>query len=93
MQDARKNFPPVVYVPTTSLPDEDGQIRLETTRTNDGRTALFVYSALDRLHDFYAPESAWALLTVDDLQAAYDAEPYDLLFLDRRPRPAEVAAG
>ncbi len=93
MQDARKNFPPVAYVPTTACPTKTGRPGSKTTRTNDGRTALFVYSALDQLHDFYAPDSAWALLTVDDLQAAYDAEPYDLLFLDRRPRPAEVAAG
>ncbi len=86
MVDALQNFPPVVYAPTTELPDAGGQVRLELVRTNDGRLALFVYSAMDRLHEFYRAEAAWALLSVEHLQQSYDASPYDLLFLDRRPR-------
>ena len=77
-------FPPVVYVPTMVSPD--GHLRLEMMVANDGRTALFVYSAIDRLHQFYQPGATWVLLTVDDLQLAYNAEPFDLLFLDKRPR-------
>jgi hypothetical protein len=80
------DFPPVVYAPTVTLTGDDGQTRLELLETNDGRLALFVYSALDRLHSYYAPDKPWALLTVDNLQQAYEDCPYDLLFLDKRPR-------
>lgn len=82
-----QDFPPVVYAPTRSLPDEEGQIRLELMQLEDGRLALFVYSALDRLRDFYRADTPWVLLSVADLQLAYDAVPYDLLILDRRPLP------
>ena len=43
-----------------------------------------MYSALDRLVDMYGPESPWVLLTVEELQAAHDQVPYELLYLDRR---------
>jgi hypothetical protein len=76
-------FPPVVYVPTRTAPHAD-QTRLEMHTTRDGRDALFVYSALDRLVDFYGADAPWVLLTVADLQRAYDEAPYDLLFLDQR---------
>ena len=70
----------------------DDARRLELVETNDGRTALFVYSAIDRLHEFYRPDAPWALLTIEDLQRAHDDEPYDLVFLDMRPRPADGGA-
>ena len=85
--DGRREFPPVVYAPTTTRPGDDAR-RLELVETNDGRTALFVYSAIDRLHEFYRPGAPWALLTIEDLQRAHDDEPFDLVFLDMRPRPA-----
>lgn len=74
------NFPPVVYVPT--IEGADGYARIAMHHTNDGRLALFVYSAIDRLDDFYG-QSPWALLTIEDLQKAYEESPYDLLFLDK----------
>jgi hypothetical protein len=79
----------VVYAPTTTVPDDD-RPRLELVATNDGRTALFVYSAIDRLHDFYRSDASWALLTIEDLQRAHEQSPYQLLFLDQRPRPAKA---
>jgi hypothetical protein len=84
-------FPPVVYVPTL-VPESDDEVRLAMHRTDDGRVALFVYSALDRLVEYYRADSPWALLTVPDLQRAYDAAPYDLIFLDKRPAPATEAS-
>jgi hypothetical protein len=77
----------VVYAPTTTARGDD-RPRLELVATNDGRAALFVYSALDRLHDFYRAGAEWALLSVEDLQRAHEQEPYQLLFLDQRPRTA-----
>lgn len=52
----------------------------------DGRTALFAYSALDRLAEFYRADAPWVLLSVTDLQRLHAESPYDLLFLDRRPQ-------
>jgi hypothetical protein len=83
----QRGFPPVVYAPTTTVAGDD-RLRLEMVVTNDGRTALFVYSAIDRLHEFYRAGAPWALLSVEDLQRAHEQEPYQLLFLDQRPRPA-----
>ncbi|GAB2449942.1 hypothetical protein GCM10027062_33960 [Nocardioides hungaricus] len=84
-------FPPVVYAPTTELA-EGGEARLAMHPTSDGRIAVFVYSALDRLAEFYRADAPWVLLTVEDLQRAHDAAPYDLLFLDKRPQPEAVSS-
>jgi hypothetical protein len=63
-------------------------------RVADGRTALYAYSALDRLHDHYLPDSSWVLCDGSALQRIHDATPYDLLFVDvdpglREDRPNE----
>ena len=89
----QQRFPPVVYAPTVTAPGEP--VRLEMHHTADGQVAIFVYSALDRLDQMYGPDTPWVLLTVEELQAAYDEAPYDLLFLDRvidrtAPRPEPV---
>lgn len=77
-------FPPVVYVPTTS---EGGpsQRRVLMHQVEDGRTALYTYSALDRLHRFYLPDCSWVLCDGPTLQRIHDETPYDLLFLDVDP--------
>lgn len=81
---ALRAFPPVVYAPTTTQAD-DGEARLDVLQLADGRTALFVYSAVDRLHAWWGEGSPWVLLSVEHLQRAHEAVPYDLLLLDRRP--------
>jgi hypothetical protein len=91
MSDSRPTLPPVVYAPTRE--HADATQRLAMHRTHDERVALFVYSALDRLADFYSPESPWVLLSVADLQAAHEQAPYDLLYLDKRPSPGAVPTG
>ncbi|WP_121254525.1 SAV_915 family protein [Nocardioides ferulae] len=77
-------LPPVVYVPTTDEPDAADR-RIVLHRVTDGRTALYAYSALDRLHDHYLPESRWVLCDGSALQRIHDATPYDLLFVDVDP--------
>lgn len=79
-------LPPVVYAPTIQL---DGATRVRMHEMRDGRTALFVYSAIDRLQDQYGDDAAWVLLGVDDLERAFAQVPYDLLFLDRDLHPEE----
>ncbi len=81
-------LPPVVYAPTIDL---DGATRVRMHEMRDGRTALFVYSAIDRLQEQYGDDATWVLLSVDDLQRAFEQVPYDLLFLDRELHPQEAA--
>lgn len=93
-------FPPVVYVPTTDEVDPVAR-RVLMHQVADGRTALYTYSAIDRLHSFYLPDHPWVLCDVATLQRIHEETPYDLLFLDVDPglredhgrRDAEVARG
>lgn len=77
-------MPPVVYVPTTDDSDPH-QRRVVMHRVEDGRTALYTYSAPDRLEDYYLPGSPWMLCDVLTLQRIHDETPYDLLFVDVDP--------
>lgn len=78
-------IPPVVYAPTVVI---DGATRVRMHELRDGRTALYVYSAIDRLQEQYGDDAPWVLLAATDLQAAYEQVPYDLLFVDRPLHPA-----
>ena len=78
------NLPPVLYVPT-SAPTPDGRAHIAMTPLADGRLAVFAYSAIDRLAEYYATEAPWALLTIADLQRAHADVPFDLLLVDQRP--------
>lgn len=81
---ARPNLPPVVYVPTSD--EEDQRARQVLMHlVEDGRTALYTYSAPDRLDDFYLPGNPWVLCDVAALQRIHDETPYDLLFVDVDP--------
>lgn len=77
-------LPPVVYVPTTDEPDVQAR-RVLMHRVEDGRTALYTYSAIDRLHSWYLPGNSWVLCDVAALQRVHDETPYDLLFVDVDP--------
>lgn len=80
----RREFPPVVYVPTTNEADPAVR-RVVMHKVDDGRTALYAYSAMDRLHRFYLPDASWVVCDVAALQKVHDQTPYDLLFLDVDP--------
>ena len=82
--EERPQLPPVVYVPTTDEPDVSSR-RVLLHRVADGRTALYTYSAIDRLHRWYLPDTPWLLCDVAALQRIHDQSPYDLLFLDVDP--------
>lgn len=78
-------MPPFVYVPTTGEADTT-QRRVLMRELDDGRTALFVYSAMDRLERAWGAATSWVVLDVPGLQKVHDSEPYDLLFLDMLPK-------
>lgn len=88
----RPQLPPVVYVPTTDEPDAAAR-RVLMHRVEDGRTALYTYSAIDRLHTWYLPDAPWLLVDVAALQRIHDQTPYDLLFLDVDPGLRDESEG
>ncbi len=87
-------MPPFVYVPTSDE-SEPAQRRIVMHLVEDGRTALYTYSAIDRLERFYRPDAHWVVCDVAALQRVFDETPYDLLFLDVDPglQRAERADG
>ncbi len=74
-----------MYAPTFT--DDSGNNRLRMHQMSDGTVALFVYSAIDRLAAQYGDGAAWVLMSPAHLEAAYDAAPYDKLFVDRALHP------
>lgn len=82
-------MPPVVYAPT--LNDDAGHDRLRMHEMPDGRVALYVYSAIDRLEREYGEGSPWALMSVAHLERAITESPFDLLLLDRELYPSGAA--
>lgn len=85
----RPTMPPVVYVPTTDEDDRAAR-RLVMHTVEDGRTALYTYSAIDRLDRYYLEGNPWVVLDVAALQRAFEASPYDLLFVDVSPGLQEI---
>jgi hypothetical protein len=76
------DFPPVVYVPcveSVATPDK-ATVRLRTTR--DGRSALLVYSALDRLHTCVGADEPWLVMPTERLVTVREIVPFDLVLLD-----------
>ncbi|WP_199434006.1 SAV_915 family protein [Qaidamihabitans albus] len=85
-------LPPVVYLPTGDRSGDETSVELR--RTEDGRTALLAYSALDRLVDGCGQHQPWAMVRTEHLDKLYEAHPYDVIMLDgaipeelRHPRP------
>lgn len=79
--ESAPQMPPFVYVPTTGEATV-AERRVLMRTLPDGRTALFVYSAMDRLASAWGDATPWVVLDVPALQNVYDDEPYDLLLLD-----------
>lgn len=87
----RPSMPPVVYVPVVELPEKPGVQHLKLHTMADGRTAVFAYSALDRMVRLYGDGVPWMLIDVPGLQRAFEQVPFDLVFVDQElhPRPAD----
>ncbi|TGO05259.1 hypothetical protein SERN_1263 [Serinibacter arcticus] len=56
--------------------------RAEIRRLRDGRTALLVYSALDRLLDLCGPNQRWILVRTPDLAELKARQPFDVVITD-----------
>lgn len=76
------DYPPVLYVPCVRAVTDPADLEVVYRTTRDGRTALLVYSALDRLHRCAGADQPWFVLPTAELQKLYDVRPFDLVLLD-----------
>jgi hypothetical protein len=74
-------FPPVVYVPCAPAQSAD-ELTIDLRVTKDGRLALLVYSAMDRLIAHCGPEQPWTIMLTKDLEQARVATGFELVLLD-----------
>jgi hypothetical protein len=77
----RPPLPPMLYVPSAG-PSADGSLLLDLRRIDDGRLALLVYTALDRLHTGCGQHQPWALVPTQTLDEIDAVQPYDLVLVD-----------
>jgi hypothetical protein len=74
-------FPPVVYVPCS--PDQSPEeLTVDLRRTKDGRLALLVYSAMDRLIAHCGSAQPWTVILARDLEQVRLAMGVELILLD-----------
>ncbi|GAA5117926.1 SAV_915 family protein [Haloechinothrix salitolerans] len=77
-----REFPPFVYLPCSEHVSNPEDAVLELRQTRDGRTALLVYSALDRLKTCCGDQQPWMIMPTELLNKLYQTQPFDLLLLD-----------
>ncbi|MDY6214209.1 MAG: SAV_915 family protein [Schaalia hyovaginalis] len=73
--------PPVVYVPTAHGSARFGA-EVELRQMDDGRVALLVYTALDRLYSCCGRAQPWVLYPTERLEDLARVTPYDVIFFD-----------
>lgn len=78
----RVALPPLVYVPCTSTKPMNGELTFEMRQLSDGRLALPVYSALDRLVNSCGESQPWAAVPSTRLDEASASAPFDVIALD-----------
>lgn len=75
-------FPPVVYVPCSPLSPGDEELSVDLRQTRDGKFALLVYSALDRLVTCCGEQQPWVVLPTADLEKIRVETNFELILLD-----------
>lgn len=76
------DYPPILYVPCVKHVTDPDDLEVEYRSTRDGRTALLVYSALDRLHKCCGVGQPWFLMPTLKLDDLYQVAPFDTVLLD-----------
>jgi hypothetical protein len=81
MTNPAEVFPPIIYVPTgpAQTPEE---MTVDLRATRDGRLALLVYSAMDRLVAHCGPDQPWTVMATKDLDRVQEATGFELVLLD-----------
>ena len=72
------DYPPVLYVPCAEPVTDPDELRVEYRTTRDGREALLVYSALDRLRSCCGAGQPWFLMPTVKLDELHRVRPFDL---------------
>ena len=92
------DYPPILYVPCVQHVKDPDDLEVEYRATRDGRTALLVYSALDRLHKCCGAGQPWFLMPTLKLDDLYQVHPFDTVLLDvvlpdELKKPGAIADG
>lgn len=74
--------PPVLYVPMAAHPTEGGDDRYIVRTMRDGRDALLVYTALDRLLDLCGDQQPWKVMPTAELEPIMQRQPFDVVLFD-----------
>ncbi|MGC4748388.1 SAV_915 family protein [Micromonospora sp. DT201] len=69
-------------MPCSLLKPGDDRLSVDLRRTRDGRMALLVYSALDRLVKCCGDQQPWTVMPATDLEAIRLDTQYEIVFLD-----------
>lgn len=77
-----RDYPPFLYIPCVEHVSDGAHAAAEYRTTKDGRTALLVYSSLDRLHNCCGDDQPWFGLPTKDLQLLHDVRPFDIVYTD-----------
>lgn len=84
--DPAHAFPPIVYVPCAPRQSSERQsseeMTIELRQTRDGRFALLVYSAMDRLTTHCGPAQPWTVMATKDLEQVRMATGFEIVLLD-----------
>jgi hypothetical protein len=75
-------FPPVVYVPCSPVSAGDDSLNVDLRPTRDGRLALLVYSALDRLVTCCGAEQPWVVMPTANVEKVRGETDFELILLD-----------
>lgn len=86
---AQRLCPRCCYLPVRELPE--GGLLAEVFDTTDGRRALLVYTALDRLLDACGKSQTWQLIETVALDAIQETQPFDIVAFDSE-LPQELLA-
>ncbi|WP_308189418.1 SAV_915 family protein [Rhodococcus pyridinivorans] len=82
MGENAREFPPIVYLPCEESVSSPVDAVVEVHTTQDGRTALLAYSALDRFRKCCGSRKPWVAVPYATLEALHTASPFDLVLLD-----------
>lgn len=73
--------PPMVYVPVGAVPEGDS-VDIVFRQTLDGRLALVLYTALDRLVHCCGPHQPWIVMPSEKLSELKKLHDYDVIYFD-----------
>ena len=76
------DLPPIVYLPTESYSASKDDLRVEYRMTKDGRKALLIYSAMDRLVAAMGPFQPWVVCPLVGLNEIWKEDAFDVVYLD-----------